>query len=89
VRSLEWQTVVNEKETEMSAPKEPFRVLSNEEFARLTTGERADYIRRAVEALDILRAQMSAEVFKSLKQIRERNNCYPSPKGKGTDELKP
>ena len=56
----------------MSAPNEPpFRVLSNEEFMRLTTAQRADYIRRAVEALDILRAQMSAEVLKSLKQIRE------------------
>ena len=51
----------------MSAAKQPFRVLSNEEFARLTTAERADYIRRAVEALDILRAQMNAEVMKSLR----------------------
>jgi hypothetical protein len=55
----------------MSAPREPFRVLSNEEFARLTTAERADYIRRAVEALDILRAQMSAEVLKTIRQMRE------------------
>jgi hypothetical protein len=55
----------------MSAPKEPFRVLSNEDFARLTTAERADYIRRAVEALDLLRAQMSAEVLKTLRHIRE------------------
>jgi len=56
----------------MSAPKEPFQVLSNEEFARITTAERADYIRRAVEALEALRAQMSAEVLKTIKQIRER-----------------
>ena len=55
----------------MSALKEPFRVLSNEEFARLTTAQRADYIRRAVEALDLLRAQMSAAVLKPTKQIRE------------------
>jgi hypothetical protein len=51
----------------MSAPKEPFRVLSNEDFMRLTTAERADYIRRAVEALDTLRAQMTAEFMKSLR----------------------
>jgi len=62
---------MDEKEIEMNALKEPFRVLSNEEFARLTIAERADYIRRAVAALDVLRAQMSAEVLKSLKQIRE------------------
>ena len=55
----------------MSVQREPFKVLSNEEFARLTTAERADYIRRAVEALDVLRAQMSAEVLKSIRQIRE------------------
>jgi hypothetical protein len=55
----------------MNALKEPFRVLSNDEFARLTTAERADYIRRAVEALDVLRAQMNAEVLKSMKRIRE------------------
>ena len=51
----------------MSGSKEPFRILSNEAFARLTTAERADYLRRAVEALDILRAQMNAELLKSLK----------------------
>jgi hypothetical protein len=51
----------------MSAPREPFQVLTNEEFAQLTTAGRADYIRRAVEALDILRAQMSAEVLKVLR----------------------
>jgi hypothetical protein len=56
----------------MSAPKEPYRVLSNEEFARLTIAERADYIRRAIAALETLRGQMSAEVFKTIKQIRER-----------------
>jgi len=55
----------------MSTQREPFKVLTNEEFARLTTAERADYIRRAVEALDLLRAQMSAEVLKTLRQIRE------------------
>ena len=54
--------------------KEPFQVLSNEEFMRLTLAERADYIRRAVEALDILRAQMNAEVMRSLRdpgKVRE------------------
>ena len=51
----------------MSAAKGPFRVLSNEEFARLTTAERGEYLRRAVEALDVLRAQMNVEVLKSLK----------------------
>jgi hypothetical protein len=55
----------------MSTQREPFKVLSNEEFARLTTAQRADYIRRAVEALDILRTQMSAEVLKTLRQMRE------------------
>jgi hypothetical protein len=55
----------------VSAPREPFRVLSNEDFARLTTAQRADYIRRAVEALDILRAQMSAEVLRTVRQFRE------------------
>jgi len=55
----------------MSNQREAFKVLTNEEFARLTTAERADYIRRAVEALDLLRAQMSAEVLKTLRQIRE------------------
>lgn len=54
----------------MSTQREPFKVLTNEEFARLTTAERADYIRRAVEALDILRAQMSAEVLRTLRQFR-------------------
>ena len=58
----------------MNALKEPFRVLSNEDFARLTTAERAEYIRRAVEALDILRAQMSAEVLRTLKKIREESS---------------
>ncbi len=58
----------------MSVQREPFKVLSNEEFARLTTAERADYIRRAVEALDVLRAQMSAEVLKTLKKIREESS---------------
>jgi hypothetical protein len=52
-------------------PKESFRVLSNEEFTRLAIAERADYIRRAVEALEILKAQMSAEAFRTIKQIRE------------------
>jgi hypothetical protein len=51
----------------MNAVKKPFRVLTNEEFNALTTSERADYIRRAVEALDVLRAQMNAEVMKSLR----------------------
>ena len=55
----------------MSGSKEPFRILSNEAFARLTTAERADYLRRAVEALDILRAQMSAEVLRTVRQFRE------------------
>jgi hypothetical protein len=55
----------------MSTQREPFKVLTNEEFALLTTAERADYIRRAVEALDLLRSQMSAEVMKTLRQIRE------------------
>ena len=55
----------------MSAPGEPFRVLSNEEFMRLTTGQRADYIRRAVEALDQLRAQMNAEVMRSLRKTSQ------------------
>jgi hypothetical protein len=49
----------------MSGPQQPFRVLTDEEFARLTTAGRADYIRRAVEALDILRAQMNAEFLRS------------------------
>ena len=56
----------------MGFPGEAFRVLSNEEFMRLTTAQRADYLRRAVEALDTLRAQMNAEVLKSL-----RNNSSP------------
>ncbi|HXI35502.1 MAG TPA: hypothetical protein VNH80_01185 [Burkholderiales bacterium] len=47
-------------------------MLSNEEFMRLTTAQRAEYLRRAVEALDTLRAQMNAEVLKSL-----RNNSSP------------
>ena len=51
----------------MNVAKTPFRVLTNEEFKALTTSERADYIRRAVEALDVLRAQMNAEVMKSLR----------------------
>ena len=55
----------------MSTQREPFKVLTNEEFARLTTAQRADYIRRAVEALDLLRAQMSAEVLKTLRHMRE------------------
>jgi hypothetical protein len=54
-----------------SVPKGTFRVLSNDEFTQLTIPERADYIRRAVEALEILKAQMSAEAFRSIKQIRE------------------
>ena len=51
----------------MSGPKEVFRVLTNEEFARLTTAERGEYLRRAVAALDVLRAQMNAEVLKSMR----------------------
>jgi len=56
----------------MGLPGEEFRVLSNEEFMRLTTAQRADYLRRAVEALDMLRAQMNAEVLKAM-----RKNCSP------------
>jgi hypothetical protein len=55
----------------MSGQQEPFKVLTDEEYARLTTAGRADYIRRAVEALDILRAQMKAEVSESLNEIIE------------------
>jgi hypothetical protein len=51
----------------VSAATEPFRILSDEEFRRLTTAQRADYIRHAVEALDKLRAQMTAELLKSLR----------------------
>jgi len=57
----------------MGFPGEQFRVLSNEEFMRLTTAQRAEYLRRAVEALDTLRAQMNAELLKSM-----RKNCSPS-----------
>ena len=60
----------------MGFPGEEFRVLSNEEFMRLTTAQRAEYLRRAVEALDTLRAQMNAELLESM-----RNNsalCAPS-----------
>jgi len=52
----------------MSFAGEPFRVLSNEEFMRLTTAQRAEYLRRAVEALDMLRAQMNAELLKSMRK---------------------
>ena len=51
----------------MGFPGEEFRVLSNEEFMRLTTAQRAEYLRRAVEALDALRAQMNAELLKSMR----------------------
>jgi len=36
---------------EKSAPDKPFRYLGAEELARLSTDERADYLRRATEAL--------------------------------------
>jgi hypothetical protein len=52
----------------MGFPGEQFRVLSNEEFMSLTTAQRAEYLRRAVEALDMLRAQMNAELLKSMRK---------------------
>ncbi|HYD56292.1 MAG TPA: hypothetical protein VEB41_05250 [Burkholderiales bacterium] len=56
----------------MTIPK-PFRVLSMEEFERLTTAEKAEYLREAVEAQKRVVQQFERFVLQQDKKNREQH----------------
>ena len=55
-----------------------FRILSQEEFDRLTTKQRADYLREALLALEELKDQLRAQVMRDTgEHIREVGYATP------------
>ena len=46
-----------------NADAEPFRLLNDEDFARLNTAEKVAYMKRAMEAQSVLNRQIAAGLF--------------------------
>ncbi len=51
--------------------QKPFRLLSHDEFDRLTTRERVEYLRDAIAALDELRSQFRSQIFMDVSARRD------------------
>ena len=51
--------------------EQPFQILSDEEYAALSLAQKIDYLRRAMEARDLLDKQLSDPLAKSVDKYKD------------------